>query len=187
MTQTQQTPRRKTTKTAVLVLAATAAIGFAGYQAIAETKSGRHIVAAAQHGGWSGMRGSFADMTDAEVDKKVERFVAHAAIEIDATDEQRDQIAAIAKAAVKDIRPLQQAMRADGKALKAILLSDTVDQTAVETIRAERLADFDAKSKVVTTALAEIAMVLTPEQRIKLDERISNFRKHRKGHKGHRN
>ena len=85
---------------------ALAAAGFVGYQAVAETKSAQHAIVAAKHGGWGG-----GAMTPEEMDKRIERMVAHAAIEIEASDEQQTKITAIAKAAAAELRPLRDAMR----------------------------------------------------------------------------
>lgn len=155
---------------------ALAAAGFVGYQAVAETKSAQHAIIAAKHGGWGG-----GAMTPEEMDKRIERMVAHAAIEIEASDEQQTKITAIAKAAAAELRPLRDAMREDAKQLSSLLLDDVVNPSEIEALRAARLADFDAKSKVAAKAVAEIAAILTPEQRRLAKERIERFRSHRGG------
>ena len=178
------TPRKKNgrkTALALAVVAATAVGGFVGYQALADSKMGRHAAAAVHYGGWHGGGRGGQSMTEAELEEKIDRLVAHAAIEIDATDAQRDKIAAIAKAAANLIRPLREAMLADGEALRDILLSDSIDPARVEEIRAARLAEIDTKSKIVAEAVVEIAAVLTLDQRRTLEERIREFRGHRGG------
>lgn len=179
MTETRKP--RLTARSALIVVGVSLA-ALAGYQAIADAKPVQHAAAAFSHGGWhKSWGGRHGPMTAEEMDAKIERFVAHAAIEAEATDEQRDQIAEIAKAAAADLRPLRDAMRADAKRLHSLLLADVVNPSEIEAVRAARLADFDAKSKILTTAVADIAAILTPDQRRLLEERIKEF----KGRRGH--
>lgn len=172
-------PKPRLSARTALIAAAIGLTGFVGYQAVADTKPAQHMSVAFKHGGWGGWHGHRGAMTAEEMDEKIERMVAHAAIEIDATDEQRDEIAAIAKTAAAELRPLRDAMRADGQKLHDLLLADVVNPSEVEALRAARLADFDAKSKVLSKALTDIAAVLTPEQRRTLEERIQEFKGHR--------
>ncbi len=76
-------------------------------------------------------------------------------------------------------------MRATGKEIHDLLLADTIDRAALETLRAERLADAEQISKNLVSALADVAEVLSPEQRKVLNERIEQFRSMRRGrHRG---
>ena len=174
---TPSTPKRLSLRAAGVALAI-AAVGVVGYQAVAQTKPAQHAAIAVKHGGWGGGRSA---MTPEEMEKQIDRMVAHAAIEIDATDEQSAEIAAIAKAAAKEIRPLRDAMREDARKLQSLLLAEVVNPSEIEALRAARLADFDAKSKIVADAVAKIATILTPEQRRLAEERIERFRSHRGG------
>ena len=76
-------------------------------------------------------------------------------------------------------------LRATGKELHDLLLADTIDRAALERLRAERLADAERISKNLVGALADVAELLSPEQRKVLDERINEFSSlHRGGHHG---
>lgn len=171
--------------------------GAFGAQALAENNTVQHMkLAAAEHGGWfSGLhhraharghkRGRFFDMSDAEIDAKVTRMVKHVAIEIDATTEQQDKIIALVKSAAKELRPLRDRMRSAGREAHQLLLADSLDRQALETLRSDRLAETDRISKTLLNTIADIAEILTPEQRKLLDERITEFRDKRKGwHRG---
>lgn len=170
-----------------------AALGGAfGVHALADSKTGQHMRLAASDGGWfSGMRhgghwrghhkGRLFDMSDAEIDAKVTRAVKHVGIEIDATAEQQEKIIALVKSAAKELRPLRDQMHATRSQAREMLLADNFDRAALETLRAERLADFDRISKTLVDTLADIAEVLTPAQRKLLEERIGEFRSHRRG------
>ena len=59
---------------------------------------------------------------------------------------------------------------------------DTIDRAALEQLRAERLADAELISKSLVGALADMAEVLSPEQREAFGERIDQFRSMRRGH-----
>ena len=178
--------------------------GSFGVQAVASSKPFQHLQLAASdtsaysasfekaswRGGWGhGKRGGrFANMSDEELEKFVTRMVKHVAIEIDATEEQQTKIATLVSAVAKDIRPMRKKMRATGKEIHEMLLKDAIDRNALEKLRADRLAEVDLMSKNITNALADVAEILTPEQRKLLDERIEDFRSmrgHRRGwHRG---
>ena len=136
-----------------------------------------------KHRGWHGKR--FSQMTDAEIEKKITRVVKHVSIEIEATAEQEQKITSLVTALAKDIRPVKEEFRAAGKEMHKLLIADTIDREAIEKVRAERLAEADRISKEVTTAIADVAEVLTLEQRKVLHERIEQFRSmRRRWHRG---
>ena len=161
--------------------------GIFGVQAFANSNAYGHMkLYAGYSGGWhGGHHKGFADISDADIEARVERMVKHVAIEIDATQEQQEMITALATAVAKDLKPVHDRMRATGKELHDLLLADTIDRAALEQLRAERLADAERISKNLVSALADVAEVLSPEQRKVLDERINQFRSmHRGEHRG---
>ncbi len=119
------------------------------------------------HGGHHGHdRGAMTD--PAKMDERIESMVKRMLSRVDATDEQRTKVAAIAKQAGADLRGLrekQRSLRAKGLEL---LGAPTVDRAAIEGLRAEQMKLADEASKRVALALADTADVLTPEQRAKL-------------------
>jgi protein CpxP len=124
-------------------------------------------------GGWHG--GPWGGpLTPAQIDDRIDRMTKHMAIELDATADQQARIAAIAKAAVADLRPLRekaQAARAQGLAL---LTAPTIDRSAIERLRGDQLALAETASKRVAQALADTAEVLNPEQRKKVAEWVAS-------------
>ncbi len=161
--------------------------GVLGVQALANSKTYEHMkVNAGFSSGWhGGDHKRFADWSDADIEARIERMVKHVAIEIDATQEQQEKITALATAVAKDLKPVHDRLRATGKELHDLLLADTIDRAALERLRAERLADAERISKNLVGALADVAEVLSPEQRKALDERIDQFRSmHRGRHHG---
>ncbi len=183
---TAQTGRIRKGNRRVIALATVIAIaigGVFGVQAFANSKTYGHmkLFSSGMHGGH---HKGFADWSDADIEAHIERMVKHAAIEIDATQEQQVKITALVTAAAKDLKPVHDQMRATGKKIHDLLLADTIDRAALEQLRAERLADAERISKNLISALADVAEILSLEQRQVLDERIKHFRSMRRG--GHR-
>lgn len=175
----------------VLIAAGTvlAISSVAGLNAFAETKTYAHMkqFASSEHGaqGRHGRHGDLADMSDAEIEAKITRMVKHVAIEIDATDEQSEKITALVTAVAKDLKPIRDQVHATGRQIHDLLAADTIDRVAMEQLRTERLAEIDRISKNLLIAVADVAEVLTPEQRKVLDQRMQEFRGKRGGwHRG---
>ncbi len=138
-------------------------------------------------GGWFGRghgrhRGDrFANMSDEQVEKRITRMVKHLAIEIDATDDQTAKITTLLTAIAKDMRPLRKEFRAAGDEAKKLLLAEQIDRAALEKLRAERLAKVDEVSRQMMNAMADVADVLTLEQRKVVHERIDQMRRWKRG------
>ncbi|MEL6734600.1 MAG: Spy/CpxP family protein refolding chaperone [Pseudomonadota bacterium] len=198
MTSPDKKPRTSatTSRKALYVIAGGAALIAASFsvQAIADNKYVQHAVVEAQaanpftqkahwggrgerRGGWfGGQRVRFSEMSDEQVERRVNRMVRHASIEIDATKEQEEKITALVTAVAKDMRSVRTEWRAVGMDMLDTLTATTVDRAKLETLRAARIADADARSKQVVNALADVSAVLTAEQRTTLKERIKDFR-----------
>ena len=192
MTDTKNTSSRTSNKKVGIVIAATAMLIGAsfGVQAIADSKPYQHIKLLysnsessnpfAQNASWSHKRGErryrFGNMSDAEIEKKITRAVKHIAIEIDATDEQQTKITTLVTAIAKDMKPLRQTFKASGKEIHELLLAPKIDREALEKIRLERLADAEKASKELINAVADVAEILSLEQRKILDKRMQQFR-----------
>lgn len=106
------------------------------------------------------------------ITERADRMVRHLAVELDASDEQRDRLRAVVRQAVGDLAPLrEQSAKAREKA-RDLLSEATVDRAAIETFRAEQVALADAFSKRVAQAIGDAADVLTPEQRRNIAEHL---------------
>jgi Spy/CpxP family protein refolding chaperone len=109
-------------------------------------------------------------------DERIERFIKHLAVEVDATAEQQRKLTEIAKAAAHDLAPLRSQSLELRKQGLALFTAASVDKNAVEQLRLKRMQNADAISKRMTRALTDSADVLTPEQRRKAAERAARWR-----------
>jgi Spy/CpxP family protein refolding chaperone len=125
------------------------------------------------HRGWQGGEG-FSE-------ERIERMVKHFGVEVDATAEQKAKLTEIATAAAKDLQPLREKVREARKQAMELLAAPAVDRNAIERLRSEQMQAADAASKRLTQALADVAEVLTPEQRKQLAERMQKRRGSRHG------
>jgi protein CpxP len=172
MTETQEQPtppaqparRRFFQRAAIATLVAAVATGI-GFKAFAHAHG---------PGGW---RGGFmhGPMDPAAMEAHLDRMVQHLSIEIGATDAQKQQLEPIVKAAARDVMSLRGQMREDRRQALAVLTSDPIDRTALEAIRVQHVQRTDQISKRVTQALADVANVLTSEQRRQLADRVGRM------------
>lgn len=131
-------------------------------------------------GGWHQREGGHS-MNPERMQARLERGVGYMVWQIGGTTEQRDKIVAIAKSAMTEVTGLRKQraeMRAQGLAL---LKAPSVDRTAIEKLRADGMALAETASKRMSQAMADAAEVLTPEQRVKLAEKMEA---RGKGHRG---
>jgi protein CpxP len=138
----------------------------------------RGFMGGPMHGGFNGgfmggpmHRGAF---DPARAEDRADRMVRHLAVEIDATAEQQDKLRAIAKSAVKDLVPMREKVQSARERARSLLSASTIDRAAIEAFRAEQVALADQASKRIAQALGDAAEVLTPEQRLKIEQRIES-------------
>jgi Spy/CpxP family protein refolding chaperone len=102
----------------------------------------------------------------------------HLYVEIDATDAQKQQLAPIVKGAARDLMPLRARIHDARRQAVELLSQPSIDRGALEALRAEQLTLAEQASKRFTQALADVADVLTLEQRKALAERVSRWHGH---------
>lgn len=124
-------------------------------------------------GSWH--RGGFMHgaMDPAHLDAHFDRMLKHFYVEIDATEAQKQALAPIVKAAARDLLPLHDRLHAARDQAVALLTQPTIDRAAIESLRANQLALAEQASKRLASALADVADVLTPEQRKALAEHMA--------------
>jgi periplasmic protein CpxP/Spy len=156
-----QNPRRRfMRRAAIATLIAGVATGV-GVKAFAHGPGGWH------RGGFMG-----AGLDPAALDQHLERMLRHLYVEIDATDAQKQQLAPIVKAAAGDLLPLRARLHDARRQAVELLSRDTIDRAALEALRVDQLRLAEQASQRFVQALADVADVLTPEQRKQLAERI---------------
>jgi protein CpxP len=127
------------------------------------------------HRGW-GDSASAGQMDPDRAAKFTGKMADRIVSAVDGTPEQRQKIAAIAQGATNDLMPLREQMRAARRQSIELLSAATIDRAAIERLRADQLTLADTASKRLAQALADTAEVLTPEQRVKLAERMQKRR-----------
>lgn len=131
-------------------------------------------------------RGGFGLSLDpTQIDSRIDRFMRHFAIEVDATKDQQTRLAEIAKKAAQESLPLRQKLIAGRDRGRDILIQPKVDRAELEKLRADQLATHEALSRILTGAVADASDVLTVEQRKKLADRVAMWKDRRGG--PHRN
>ena len=113
--------------------------------------------------------------------ERAERMVGRMLSKVDATEEQKKKVGEIVKAAMGDMKSIRERHRAGRTATAELLSKPTVDRNALESLRADQIKLADEASKRMTQALADAAEVLTPEQRVKLAERMKSRMQGRHG------
>lgn len=98
----------------------------------------------------------------------VQHRIDRALSKVDATADQRDKIHAIAKAAISDVIAMRKDQPDGPEKFLAIMKADSVDRSAIESLRTEKLKMADAVSKRILQAVEDAADVLKPEQRRQL-------------------
>src|SRR5215467_3125774 len=127
-------------------------------------------------GGWHAAGPWSGPLTPAQIDDRIDRMTKHMAIELDATADQQAKLANIAKAAVADLRPLHEKAHATRAEAVTLLTAPSIDRSAIERLRAEKIGLAETASKRIAQALADAAEVLSPEQRRKIADWMASGR-----------
>jgi periplasmic protein CpxP/Spy len=126
----------------------------------------RHGMGGMHHGGMGGgmmFRGSPEHMG-----RMIDRMLDG----LNASDAQRSQIKQIAAAAAADMKAQAEAGRGLRQRAMQAFTAPNVDAGAVEQVRQQMLQQHDQTSRRMTQAMLDAARVLTPEQRVRLGERM---------------
>jgi Spy/CpxP family protein refolding chaperone len=127
------------------------------------------------HGRWHRAGFLGAPFDPARLDERLDRMLKHLYVEIDATDAQKQLLAPIVKDAAQDLLPLRGQMHDARRQAVALLSHDSIDRAALESLRADQLRLAEQASRRFIQALADVAEVLTPEQRKQLAARIGRW------------
>ena len=107
------------------------------------------------------------------------QHVVHGALEnVGATTAQEDKIHDILAATYTDLDRDKAGHEQFRKQVLDLMRAPTIDRAAVEKLRSDRVAAFDAKSKTIVNAVLDAAGQLTPEQRGKLVQQAEDRMEH---------
>lgn len=108
-------------------------------------------------------------MRDPAVLKERAGFMAERMLDtVGATDDQRTRVKSVLQATIDDLIQLRSQHDENRKAIMTALTQSAVDRAELSRIRIAELQLADRASERVVTSLADIAEVLTPEQRTQL-------------------
>lgn len=129
-------------------------------------------------GGWGGSGGWHArhEMSPELQAKRMDLMIETMLDGIDVSADQKSRINAIVTETMKDMQPLRAQRFEVRREAIAILTQPTVDRAKIEAFRVEKLKLADAASQRLTRGIADVAEVLTPEQRNALAEKLSRRR-----------
>ena len=94
---------------------------------------------------------------------------------IEASEAQRQQVKAIVQATVQDLAPIHEQHHQNKQTMLQALMQPTIDRTALGDVRHAELQLAETASERLVTALADVAEVLTPEQRTRLAAFMSRW------------
>lgn len=124
-------------------------------------------------GGWHGG----GDDPGSRIEHMVDRVFSR----VEASDEQKARITSIATDAYRDLAPLRGQFRSARSQALELLTAEQIDAAAVESLRSDQVKLLDQASNRATSAMTEIAQVLTPEQRAQVREKIAARMEKRRG------
>jgi periplasmic protein CpxP/Spy len=96
---------------------------------------------------------------------------------VGATADQKEKIFGIARKAMTDLGPLRDRRFVARTRLQELMKAPTIDRAAIEKLRADEFAAYEAGSRRAAQALTEAAEVLNPQQRLALVERFEARRR----------
>jgi periplasmic protein CpxP/Spy len=134
------------------------------------------VVAPAQAQGWGRPHRLDPEERARRLDWRIGRLVQ----EVGGTAEQKSRLLAIITAAQSDIKPLRDQMRQARRAGIDLLAAPVIDRRALEQLRVTQMQLADAQSRRRLQAMADAAEVFTPEQRVKVAERMKHRLEHRR-------
>jgi protein CpxP len=145
--------------------------------ALAAAIGARPLLAAIQegsgfHGPWRGGWGGHHRMSPEAAKEHAQIATKFALRGIDASEIQQERVDKVVGGAIDDLFRLKEKHRANREALAAQLGGASIDRAALEEIRKSEMALADEASRTFVQALADVAEVLSPEQRQALIDHV---------------
>jgi Spy/CpxP family protein refolding chaperone len=114
-----------------------------------------------------------------EIKEHVAHRVDHMLEKIEASEEQTAAIQTIISETIDELHAMRDTFGSERAEIRSLLTAETIDRKAIEQFRASHLAHAGSMSLIVSQRLADVMEILTPEQRLALEERLG---RHRGGH-----
>jgi YD repeat-containing protein len=124
------------------------------------------------HAGWHGHH----RMSPEAMRERVDFATDWALSKVKATDEQKTRVKQIVFAAFDDVAQLRETHVANREAVVAVLTAPAVDRARLESLRKSEIELAERASQRITQALADVADVLSPEQRKGLADMMKRMR-----------
>ena len=145
------------------------------------------MLAANSVSAWGRGGGLFADGYDeadiGEIKQHVEYRIGRMLEKVEASEAQEAAIQAIVSDAIGELHTLHDGFASQRGEIRGLLTAETIDREAIEAIRASHLAQADSISRVVSGRLADVMEILTPVQRLALEQRFARHGPHHgRGH-----
>ena len=121
---------------------------------------------------WHGHRGSHELFGTRDATRHAEFVVDRIMNEVKANDAQKLKARGIADAVAGDLKKMATQHRESHREFVAILSEPTLDRAKLEALRSKTAHSVDESSKRIAVAVADLAEVLTPAQRLQLIERM---------------
>lgn len=102
--------------------------------------------------------------------------------EVDATDEQRERVAAEIDAGIEDMRAMRESHRRLHGRMVELWAAPEIDRDAIESFRQDKIEQMETASRKLTDRLIAIAEALEPEQRAAIAEKLAADRPRRMRH-----
>lgn len=119
-------------------------------------------------------QGHHAQGDPAQMRQFMEQRLRKSLADVGANDVQQTQVLGIMRAAFDDLTPLRDQARATRRASADVLAAPTVDRGQLEVLRVRQIEIADQVSRRMSQAFADMADVLTPEQRARFAQRFQN-------------
>lgn len=129
-------------------------------------------------GGGMGMMGGMGDgpgrhhASPEQMQKRMQARLQKSLQEVGATEAQQSQLLKLANQASAERKAHHESMRGERDEFRKALSQPTVDAAQLETLRAARIKAMDDASRKMSAIMLEASKILTPEQRLKLMEKM---------------
>jgi Spy/CpxP family protein refolding chaperone len=125
------------------------------------------------HGPWAASGLEAAEARREWVGFAIDRMLT----KVEASDAQKAEVQAIVEPLATEMQPLRETFAANRESMMQLLLAPEIDRAAMEALRSEQMDQADTISRALVATLADVAEVLTPEQRSELASRIAELRR----------